>query len=402
MANTLNVDQFASSQTTAMASTHNINTSRVVVDMAPEINRLVKDEVAFYKVLNTLNKESCHSTKVEWLEKRPRDWSDAVADTTVASGATSFGVSDGTIFAANDIVLNRRTLERVLVTGVSTNTLTVTRSVGATAAAGMVSGDVLDVIGSAFKQGATLGSIRSPKTDNQYNYTQIFREAFGVTGTMQNVQLYGGSAQAEKRRDHLYEMLAQIERALYWGERSIDASDTDQPRTTLGGLMEFVTTCVKDVGATLTKGTMLEFLDEIFMYGSDVKVCFGAAVIRRALHTWNIGDLQTDVDKTKAWGSQVGRLVYGDKTLYLMHSKVLDQTTTDTTNNYSWGGWGFILDLANVKLRVLGDRDIKLISDREAAGTDGTHEEYLCEISLHVENEETHGILKDIRGVSDS
>lgn len=65
---------------------------------------------------------------------------------------------EGDYFRAGDVVRVARTGEAFTVTSVSTDALTAVRGVGRVAAAAMLAGDQLLIVGNGAAQGATLGT----------------------------------------------------------------------------------------------------------------------------------------------------------------------------------------------------------------------------------------------------
>ena len=56
----------------------------------------------------------------------------------------------------------------------------------------------------------------------------------------------------------------------------------------------------------------------------------------------------------------------------------------------------FICDMSNIERRPLRDRDTKMLTNREAAGSDRVAAEYLTETSWTIAQEKTHGLLTGI------
>jgi hypothetical protein len=107
-----------------------------------------------------------------------------------ASGATSIVVDDGSIFKKGHVVMVERTGEIMFVTAdPSTNTLTVSRGKGETAAAAIVDDDPLLIIGTVYEEGADSPNIVTYSPTKVFNYCQIFRTSLGQTRTAKKTRL---------------------------------------------------------------------------------------------------------------------------------------------------------------------------------------------------------------------
>ena len=106
--------------------------ARRVVDMDPVIKQLEPDDAPFTVMLSQVSSRPAKSQKVEWLSDQlvPR-LTTLNNGGNVSSGATTCVVATGTgaYFRAND-VLRMSNGENVKVTSVSTDTLTIVRSIG--------------------------------------------------------------------------------------------------------------------------------------------------------------------------------------------------------------------------------------------------------------------------------
>lgn len=117
------------------------------------------------------------------IKAQPSRYDAVNYSTNYTSGATSIVVDDGDKFRAGDIVMDVSTGEHLRVTSVSSDTLTVGRGYGSTSATTITDNDVLVIIGNAYAENADVGTSRSSQVTKRYNYTQIFREPFAVTGS---------------------------------------------------------------------------------------------------------------------------------------------------------------------------------------------------------------------------
>jgi hypothetical protein len=213
----------------------------------------------------------------EWLE-------DALKATTtqINNGGgyldsdTSIVVDDSSIFAVNDLIDVVRTGEILMVTAntVATNTLTVSRSWGATAAAALVDNDYLLIIGNAYSEAGSYALNPVKITTNKSNYIQDTRHSFAGTFVLDKHELYGTSGQRPYLRNKfLVEHQKYIEASLLFGEKNAGTGADGSPKKTTGGFIEAQgSNNVVAVGGALTKPTWNAWLKDLFTYGSPEKL----------------------------------------------------------------------------------------------------------------------------------
>jgi hypothetical protein len=362
-----------------------------VIDMDNEIAMLDPDVSQFYTMLARLGSKPAFSSKIEWLEDQldPRVSS---VNGSQTSGDTSIEVAtgEGDYFRANDIVRNARTGEAFTVTSVSTDTLTVVRGQGRVAAAAMVNGDQLLIVGNGAAQGATLGTRKVTKKVAQYNYEQIQRNPYGFTNTLAASKLYGGPEPMQERKKKLVIHKRSIEHSLFWGARALITSGST-PVGLSGGLFEYVTTKVYDAAGTLTKALLDTYMRGLLQNGNgDSKVLFVSPLVAQAISSFLRDAWEPAEVKQKLWGAKVDGFIsgaYGYKVPVVVKRDWNEFSSSST----QYGGWAFLVDMGNVKFRPL--RDTKFLPNRQANDADEVSEEYLTEFSLQVEQEKTHGII---------
>jgi hypothetical protein len=176
---------------TARTSQAGISPSRFKVPMG-DLYKLEDNQGALFVTANTLGKEKAGGFEAKWhtLELRPK------FDTLSASAAavdTTLTVTHGSYFQVNDLIKITGTRESLMVTAVSSNTLTVTRSWGNTAAASAASSSEVLIVSPHYGENATLQGARSV-TEVQYtNNVALWRHNLEVSGTLQAIGEQGGT-----------------------------------------------------------------------------------------------------------------------------------------------------------------------------------------------------------------
>jgi hypothetical protein len=182
-----------------------------------------------------------------------------------------------------------------------------------------------------------------------------------------------------------------IERALLFGEKK--ESTSGGVRRTLGGMTQFIQSNVFDASAdqgdgTLDEDTFEAFCEMVFKYGSSQKLLIASSKLISVINAFGRDKIQT-VSKEESYGLRMSRYISAHGDLLIVNSKVL-------VNYYS--GWGIVADMDKIEYKPL--RDTQLNRGIQPADEDAIRDEYLTEVTLKVENEECHGIIKGVTGIS--
>lgn len=381
---------------TTARGTNNINTDRIVVDMSNEIS-LLKPRVYPLTVLTKkLGKKSTHNYRFDWLEDDiMARWVQADGSgSPIADSATDISLhsDEGSLVAVNDLLKVVATGEVMRVTEISTDTVTVERGYGETSAAQIPDDAKILVVGNAMMQGSGASAEKYNNTSTVYNYTQIFKTPYSITGTLDAMKLYGGKELARLRKKKGIEHGQSIEYALLFGERKLDTSGS-QPRTTTGGVLRFLsgtdnvdtldTSSVTDEGEQ--KAALDAWVEKIFTYGSDRKVWLCSPSVITFVNKFAEGKLeliQSDNDKT--FGLDITRYRTPHGTLNIVHHPLLVE---------GYAGYSIALDMEELAYRPLKGRDTKLKTNIQNNDEDGKREMYITEAGLELRQPKKHGIF---------
>jgi len=388
------------SNISGVRATENINQDRRKFDVSDKLWYLDADIAVLAFFARKLSKKGVIDPEFRWFEKSsPARYTAVNYSTGYTSGATEVLVDDGTIFKAGMVIQDVTTGEQMRVTGVSTNTLTVSRGWGTTSATTISNDEVIVILGNANAEGATLPTAITSQVTKVVNYTQIFREVVDVTNTEKATEVYAGASDiSELRREHLQLHLKDIERAFLFGEPKEDTSTvgTSGPVRATGGAKYFISTNKTDAGGTLTEAEFETWIRSVFAKGGEKRMGLLSPLVASAVNSWASGKLVM-YPKDKTYGIAI--------TQYLSIHGVLDFVIERMfSENTTWNGYSFAFDMANVGYRYLNgngeNRDTKLLKDRQAAGADKTSEEYLTEAGLFFADEARHGFLYGVTSYS--
>jgi hypothetical protein len=345
-------------------------------------------------LLNRLRRRAADDPKVQWQEDEYVPQVDLVDGALPLGTETAIVVDNAAFFTPGDAVVVLASEETMLVTVVTigTNTLTVERSWGATAAAAIADNAELLIIGPATKEGDDAPDSRTTVTANKFNFIQIFRKSYKLTRTLaDNMKLLTDPDTEFQRNKKLEEQMLSIERSLFFGEKREDTATTattEDPRRSMGGIREFVTSNITTVGGALTKATFDGFLKTAFRRGSRNKWLFASDTVNAAISGFANAQLQTRMGE-ETFNLAITKYVSPHGMVNIVEEKLFAETTLT-------GQQAFLLDMEELWLRVMADTTRR--ENIQAPGETKRKEEYISEFSLEVRNEKAHSILKTVTG----
>ena len=363
-----------------------------VIDMSDIIGQLETDFTQFTTALMKVRSKPAHSSKVEWLEDRLFPRLSALA-ASATSAATSIDVTsgEGVYFNVGDVVRNQVTGEAYEVTGVTTDAVGVTRTIGSVAAASSASAAQLVIIGNASLQGADTPTAKVVERTAVYNYTQIFRHSYSFTRTLTQSNLYTGGEPNYERKKKGVEHKRALESSLFFGARDLDTGGSE-PQGFMGGLVEFISTNLHDPSGAMTSTELDTFLQTDLQYGGQNKVIFASPLFARIVSTYARDNWTRATPSNTIWGVKVDGLVSGAYG-YELPVFVKREWGEFASTSSQYGSWAFVVDMDAVRIRPL--QNTVLLRNRQGNGQDRVTEEYLTETSFEIHNEQKFAIIKN-------
>lgn len=362
-------------------------------DVSERINQLQPDAAPLIAITSALKKtRTAREAKYEWFEDELAP--NVVTTTTTGTGTTvDVTTGQGVRVRVNDILVAPNG-EAMLVTAISTDALTVTRSMGATAAYSLVSGDQLVILGTAMLEGSSMPTFRYTKKVVKVNYIQIFKDPVILTDVQAMVDSYGGNDRTYQRMKAAIQHKRSIEQAYLFGDGFEDTSDTQTRRGTKG-LLNFISTNVTDIGGVITEADMETFCRTVFRYHPDVatgsKMAFFSPILISAVNAFAKQALQITSNE-KVYGLKIATWRSGHGDLGIIRHWLLQDFT-------EFQKYGFVIEPANVRQVVLQNGgDTKLYTDTQDKDESVFQDEYRSYKGVQVEQEQTHGILKGVTG----
>lgn len=292
----------------------------------------------------------------------------------VAAGVQLLTIDDGaggaiTGLQAGMVFVDTRTRENIRILTVHSGTsITVTRSFGRVAAAQINDNDVFVHIGTAFEQGSLRPAARQLATTFVPNYTQIFRNAWGLTDTARaSMAEMGYSNIAESRKDCSMFHAVDIESAIIWGQPEAPATGPGgQPISATQGVIDaleqYAPANTNAADASTTYDELVQLVEPAFKYSTDMsnpkeRVAFGDAKAIRILNQIGINSGQVQITQNEtSFGMHFTKFKFYKGTINLIEHPLMNAVAD---NAPLYAGQLLVMDMPALKLAYLEGRDTK-------------------------------------------
>lgn len=367
-----------------------INQNSRVVFMHDKVMLYEADKNPLSLLATSMSRKAVYNPKFSQLEDELIP--DVVnVDTGITAGDTAVTLSsgEGSYLTKNTLLVHQVSGEVAFVSAVSTDTLTIARSHGPTAAAAWTAGDDLLVLHGAAAEGVTAEAAISTKKADEFNYTQICRKTMDITKTDMASRVYGGVSEHSYQQMKLgIEWSKKLDMSFFFSERN-SASISSVPRRSMDGLNRFISTNRLDMGGTFSYVTFVDWLKDLTRYGSGKIVLFGSRGLVANISLEAMGFLEMGSSE-KSLGMEIMRLrgPFGADIRIITHNSLKGQ---------KYGGYGFFIDPTRIGYRYLSEngenRDVALKTNIQANDADKRTDEMLGEVSMFRANEQAHGVI---------
>jgi hypothetical protein len=344
-------------------------------------------------------KESAQDTTFTWFEDshepgRQLCVSGALTNTVV--------VVDGSFYTPNTILEVQETGEHLFVTAAVGNSLTVVRGFAGTTQVSITGAHNVQKIGNAFEEASAMPTTVSQQGAPRFNFVQIFRNAWAISGTAKAVKYLTGSKIALNKNQCAGYHAEDCERSFIWGKKTLTTLNGKQFRTTDGILTQIeqyggsVVTANTGGAGNISRGALESFIEGIFTYNvqgqPNERIAFcgnkALAVINRM--AWLDGSYQFGESATKL-GIKVTQVTtpFGD--LNLMTHAMMNE-------NPIWTREMYVLHPGAIKKRVLRDTIPSNLDGSSAgvAGRDADEGVITSEKGIQVGAAKTMGIYRNL------
>lgn len=352
-------------------------------DVSEEILTIAPNKNKLYVLTEKLGTEEVEAPDFKWYDTEMFPWTCQVNGAINAS-ATSLVLDDSTMLRPNDILINPKTSERILVEVVdnTTNTVTIKRNLGSSGASAIDDNSLLFILANCSEEFGMPREALSVLETERNNFTQIFTTELAITNTELASKQIGKPTLAKLREEKIVEHRSKYERAMMFGKYGQITTGTKYKRF-MGGLIEFITNTYS-FGAVPTEDDFEDFCEAAFEYGSDEKFMICSAPWLTELNRWGRHKLQIS-PKAKELGLNITRFISAHGAIDLVPSAVLK-------GSY-FGNYGFVLDPQFIKKVNLKGRANQYLTNQQLPGADGRLDFYRSESSIMVKNAPAHYVV---------
>lgn len=261
--------------------------------------------------------------------------------------------------------------EVLMVEEVLSNTqIVVSRGAAGTTPASISNDAYLFLIGSAYAEGTDAPSAVSRNPLKNYNYTQIFKDTYELSGTAAETEARTGNPWSNDKKRKTFDHARDIELAMLFGQRSEGTGDNGKPLRTMGGLRTFIpSTNVTVFGAPVTGASLLDAVAPVFnfdMGGGDSRIvfCGNTARIELGKVIQNETGITMELGETiTMWGMKFEEFITPMGTLLFRTHPLMSQHSL-------YKKAAFIVDFAAIRYVALRNRDTKTKDDIQNKGED--------------------------------
>ena len=402
--------------TIGVFNTGNFTTDLVKKSFAAMITRLMPNGMApLFGLTSMLTDETAVQVEHGFFSKTmifPEAKIDNAAD--FAAAATLLDVDTTVNLLPGMIMRVERTGENIIINTVPNGTqINVNRSVGSVAAAQIDDDDDLYQVGNAFEESSDRPNANNVIPVRVTNFTQIFRNTWAVSGSAKATEVIAGeNTDAESRQDAAAFHAADIEKALFFGQKS-QGTRNGQPFRTMDGLINMIEDATFyppiyagvvnsfTAGAT-TNYTQLEgFLDPVFNQATDPKaanerVLFVGGTAKVVIN--NIGRLNGTyhlVDGQTNFG-----LNFSTLTMPRGNFRIIEHPLFNT--NATWAQMAVAVDLPTFRLAYLAGRktqNLEFNTKGEMAsdnGIDAVGGTLTTELTTEIRNTPANAVIRNL------
>lgn len=356
------------------------NTSQLPADLAKKsfaaaITRLMPNGGAPLFGITALLKEETAAQIEHGYFSKTMVFPSVVLSANVAAADTVINVVSTSNMLPGMVIRADTTNENMLVVAVlGTTQLQVQRAFGTIAAQAVASGVSLWMVGNAYEQGSLRPQALSISAVRIVNYTQIFRNSWGLTGTLQATQVIaGGTNVAESRQECAGFHACDIEKALLFGQKFLGTRN-GQPISTMDGLINTVQNNasgnITTLGATTNYTQLIAALDPVFQQNTDPmnpnqRILFCGGTARNVLHS--IARLNSTYyvqQQETSWGLQYDTIKIPRGTFQIIEHPLLNAYGSSST----WSKMAIAVDVPTFGLAYMAGRKTM----NQEYGTSGT------------------------------
>lgn len=366
------------------AKTTFTDTADHILDLSKGLNFLNPSDTHAIKLLKKLGTNGfvAKSPKHEWVETALAVRTETV---TLADGSgTTLTVANAYNYQVNDLIRIENEVVRVTAIA-SATTLTIVRGYAGTTGAAH-SSKTAQLLGSADPENSQAPEGVADTGSRLYNYVQTFTRGVELSNDeIAQLSTEGNHFTGQLKRRFI-EINQQLAQAMIYGVRY---EDTTNKIHTMGGLTQFVTTNVSNVGGAISVSAIDTQILAIVNAGGNPDIIAMSPYQKQKLDALDSSLVRIGKSDSQ---SKVG----GNPDVMTWQSGVLDTPLQVVVDSSIKTDEAWILDSSKVKVGHMSNNGVNgsfHVEDATTPGQDGKQKVIRGKYTLKVENEKTHARL---------
>jgi len=332
-----------------------------------------------------------------------------------AIGATTLVVTDSSELVPGSILRYQKAYagtaavhtalaEYMLVTSIVDDThIVVQRGFQGSTAAAIPDDTVLVQTGSAFEQGSNAPQTRAVAPVRNMNYTQIFRDAWDITGTLGAVQMEAGYNSVSENKGDCAAFHAQaIEKTAFFGKKGLTTYN-GRPLSTMDGveslIQQYAPSQLYEAASTTTYDQLETYLNPCFdtvtdaMNGNVRTLFVGGGALQVINNIGRLSGTYQIMDGQTGFGLQFKQFKTSRGTFNMIEHPIFN-------TNEDWKRMAVCLDLSSFDFAYLTGRDTMHQEMHTGTGKDATGGVLTSELTLELTNPQACGIIYNLRAAA--
>jgi Family of unknown function (DUF5309) len=263
--------------------------------------------------------------------------------------------------------------------------ITVKRGAGGSTAGSIPGPAWFTLIGSSYAEGTGAPKAVSRNPIKFFNYTQIFKNTYELTGTADKTKARTGDAWSNDKKRKAYDHSRDIEMSILFGRRFEGTGDNGKPKRTFGGLRTFIPAANTTIfSSPTTTDSFASAVSPVFDFNTgagDTRIMFcGNAA---ALELGKIFNAATNVrlnsqDRVKVYGIHFQEMI-------LPQGRILIKTHPLMSRHGIYQKSAFVIDFDALKWAPLDGRDTKAKDDVQTEDEDVRRGFFMTEGGIEVD-----------------
>jgi hypothetical protein len=383
---------------------------RIIPNVLSDIILIDNDisRAGFIRFWEMLRKTETKQEKITWDEDEFSPIIDTTSAAVSSTTTTVIPVTNPSYYLPGEIWQNKTTLEifQVKEVNLGTGNIVVKRAVtalnssGGTAAATMSSGDQLNRIASLVGENSSRQITRTTTPTENFNYCQQYRKDLSLSRRQIKRQMLNENEMPREQEKMLKEFRMDLDKSALFSQRArYTDTDTGDDVTINGGVKSFITTNSLDVGGTLFKSDLDDWLLNYAMrFGTD-KVLICSTALFSAMTQMVDSISQINVPASGFSGKIMTQVK--EYTAPNGHTMMIVE---DRNISEQFQGEGYVVDMNELELHEFTNNgysgSMTFIPDTQDPDDLGWNGTVIGDSGLVYGYEKAHGIIKNVSGGS--